>query len=153
MLETPHVIVAAIIAAKVGRPELALPLALASHFVLDLVPHWNPHINQEVEKTGKVSRKSTTIVVIDATVALIAGSTIALHALPNHSLALTILISCFLGVLPDVAEAPYFFMNLKSSMVKRWIRSHRDLQANASPFWGILTQVALVAAALFWWLY
>jgi hypothetical protein len=151
VLETPHVIVAAAIAVKIGRPELALPLALASHFILDMVPHWNPHINQEVEKLGKVSKKSTIIVVIDSTIALAIGSAIAFHALPNYSLTLTILASCLLGVLPDLAEAPYFFLDIKSKAVRRWIHSHRNLQSDAPAFWGILTQVTIVAATL-WWL-
>lgn len=150
MLETPHVIVAAAIAVKIGRPELALPLALASHFILDMVPHWNPHINQEVEKHGRVSKRSTIIVVIDSTIALFAGSFIAYQALPNYGLALTILAACFLGVLPDLAEAPYFFLDMKNKMVRRWIHSHRNLQSDAPAFWGILTQIMIIGATLLW---
>lgn len=152
MLETPHVIIAAAIAAKIGRPELALPLALASHFVLDMVPHWNPHINQEVEKTGSVSKKSTVIIIIDSTVALFSGSYIAYQALPNYPLVLTILAASFLSVLPDLAEAPYFFMKLRSKIMGQWISSHRKFQSNAPVFWGLLTQILIVGACL-WWLY
>ena len=152
MLETPHVIVAAAIAAKVGRPELALPLALASHFILDMVPHWNPHINEEVLKYGRVTKKSTLIIAIDSTTALLAGSTIAYLALPNYPLAITILAACFLGAAPDLIEAPYFFLNLKNKTVKNWIHSHRSIQGEAGLFWGILTQIVTVAAAI-WWLY
>ena len=117
MLETPHVIVAAAIAVKVGRPELALPLALASHFILDIVPHWNPHINQEVEKFGSVSKRSTVIVAVDSAIALLTGSLIAYHTLPNYALVLTVLACCFLSVLPDLAEAPYFFLKMSSIRV------------------------------------
>jgi len=151
VLETPHVIVAAAIAAKVGRPELALPLALASHFILDMIPHWNPHINQEMDKTGSVSKKSTIIIAIDSTIALFSGSFIAYQALPNYQLTLTILAACLLGVLPDLAEAPYFFLKMKSKIMGRWIKSHRNIQSEASVFWGILTQIMIVAAT-WWWL-
>lgn len=150
MLETPHVIVAAAIAAKVGRPELALPLALASHFVLDMIPHWNPHINQEVDKTGSVSKKSTIIIAIDSTIALFSGSFIAYQALPNYSLTLTILGACLFSVLPDLAEAPYFFLKMKSKIMSRWISSHRHLQSEAPVFWGLLTQIVIIGATLFW---
>ena len=53
MLETPHVIVGAAIAYKVVNPALALPLALGSHFILDITPHWNPHLSTETKKFGK----------------------------------------------------------------------------------------------------
>jgi len=53
MLETPHVLAGAVIAAKVQNPFLAIPLAFASHFILEKVPHWNPHINAEMTKFGR----------------------------------------------------------------------------------------------------
>jgi hypothetical protein len=126
-------------------------LALASHFILDMVPHWNPHINQEVEKHGHVSKQSTAIVVVDSTIALLTGSFIAYQTLPNYGLSITVLAACFLGVLPDLAEAPYFFLDMKNKTVRNWINSHRNLQSDAPAFWGILTQIAIVAATL-WWL-
>src|SRR3990170_6793978 len=95
VLETPHVIVGAAIATKVVHPALAIPLAFASHFVLEKVPHWNPHLNTETEKFGAPTKKSTTIVIIDASIALISGSYFAYQALPNTALALTIFFSCF----------------------------------------------------------
>jgi len=63
VLETPHVVVAAAIAVNVANPALAIPLALGSHFVLEKVPHWNPHLNTELKKFGKVSAQSTNIVI------------------------------------------------------------------------------------------
>jgi LexA-binding, inner membrane-associated putative hydrolase len=40
MLVTNHVLSGALIGALVRRPAAALPLAAASHFVLDAAPHW-----------------------------------------------------------------------------------------------------------------
>ena len=65
MLETPHVIVGAAIATKVVNPALALPLAFGSHFILERVPHWNPHLNTEKNKFGKITVVSTKIVILD----------------------------------------------------------------------------------------
>ena len=52
MLETPHVAVGAAIAASIPNPLIAIPLAFASHFALELVPHWNPHLNTELKNTA-----------------------------------------------------------------------------------------------------
>jgi hypothetical protein len=40
MLVTNHVLSGAVVGAAVRRPGLALGLGIASHFVLDAVPHW-----------------------------------------------------------------------------------------------------------------
>jgi hypothetical protein len=40
MLVTNHVLSGAAVGALVGEPALALPLGVASHFVLDSLPHW-----------------------------------------------------------------------------------------------------------------
>lgn len=40
MTSTNHVMTGAVIAVAVKQPELAIPLAFASHFVLDSIPHF-----------------------------------------------------------------------------------------------------------------
>jgi hypothetical protein len=151
MLETPHVIVGAAIATKVVNPALAIPLAFGSHFLLDVVPHWNPHLYTETKKFGKPTQKSTIITFIDASFALVIGSFIASRTLPNTGYFLTIIASCLAAALPDIVEAPYFFLDIKTKLMKKWIDSHRSIQANTkSIFWGLQTQIITVIAALWW---
>ena len=150
VLETPHAIVGAAIATKVVHPALAIPLSFASHFILEKVPHWNPHLNTETEKYGRPTKRSTTIVIIDATVALVSGSYIAYRALPNTALAITILASCFFSVLPDIIEAPYFFLGVRNKAVKRWITFQKSLQVDTEVIPGLLTQLMIVGAAVWW---
>ena len=150
MLETPHVIVGAAIATKVVNPALAIPLAFGSHFILEKVPHWNPHLNTEVEKFGKPTPKSTKIVILDSSIALISGTFIAYQALPDGMLFLTILMASLASILPDLVEAPYFFLNIKSKLIARWIRFQKSLQVDTTPLPGLATQLITIAAALIW---
>lgn len=152
MLETPHVIVGAAIATKIANPALALPLALGSHFLLEKVPHWNPHLNTETNKFGKPTKVSTAIVVIDASVALISGIYIASRVLPNTAHFVTILVACLFSILPDLVEAPYFFLNVKTKLIKRWVYFQKSLQVDASLLPGLSTQLATIIAA-FWWIF
>jgi len=152
VLETPHAIVGAAIAAKVVHPALAIPLSLASHFVLEKVPHWNPHLNTETEKYGRPTKQTTIIVIIDAGVALVLGGFVAYRALPNTAHALTILACSLISVLPDVVEGPYFFLGLKSEVMKRWIQFQKSIQVDTEPIPGLLTQLAVVITAL-WWIF
>ena len=151
MLETPHVIVGAAIATKVANPFLALPLAFGSHFILEKVPHWNPHLNTEKKKFGKITTQSTQIIVLDVICALISGFFIASKSLPDSGRFAIILLASFLSVLPDLIEGPYFFMNVKSKFLEKWIAFQKSLQSDASPLPGLTTQVLTIFAA-FWWI-
>ncbi len=149
MLETPHVVVAAAIAYK--NPALAIPLAFGSHFILEKVPHWNPHINTELKKLGKVSDKSKNIIFIDTMISLFLGVTIASLVLPNTAHAATILAACFFSVVPDLIEAPYYFLKKKSNFIEKvWIPFKKSLQVDTSPLPGLTSQVLTVIAAFLW---
>ncbi len=151
MLETPHVVVGIALATKFQNPIIAVPLALASHFVLDKVPHWNPHTFTETMKSGHPSKSTIAITLVDITIALISGLTFAYTALPNQTLALTILTCCFASVLPDVSKYPFFlFKATRQGVYRKWVEYERSLQVEtARPFLGILSQVVTILVALY----
>lgn len=150
MLETPHVALGVAIALKTGNPWVAIPLSLASHFLLERVPHWNPHLNTEIKTYGKLTNKTKFIIAIDTTLALALGLFIAYKALPDTNLFLTIILSAFTSILPDLLESPYFFFGVKNKYMKWWIDLQKSIQVDATPFWGILTQVVVLSACIFW---
>ena len=150
MLETPHVAIGAVIATKIPNPFIAIPLAFASHFLLEGVPHWNPHIVSETKKYGMPTKKSIVIIAIDVSVALVMGSLIAWQAMPNKGHAMTIMAASFASVLPDLIEAPYFFLKMRTKFLKDWLTFQKSLQVDTTPFWGFLTQALTIAAAIFW---
>ena len=150
MLETPHVVVGAAIAFKVGNPALSLPLALGSHFILEKIPHWNPHLNTEKKKLGHISSKTFNIVLVDTLLALVLGSVIAFLAYPDLTRVGIILFACFLSALPDLIEAPYFFLNKKSDFIKKWITFKKSLQSDAEAFPGLATQIITIIVAVWW---
>lgn len=148
MLETPHVLVGAAIGTTVANPYLALPISLASHFVLDKVPHWNPHLNTDLEKSGRVSRKNTLFVIADASLALLSGTMIASLGLPDKRAFVFVLLSCLVAVLPDVVEAPHYFLNLRNKHITRFIKWQKSIQNDTGFFWGITTQIFVIFASL-----
>lgn len=150
MLETPHVVLGATIAAKVGNPLLAIPLAFASHFLLDVTPHWNPHLNREIKKYGYPTKQSVTIVFIDVIVSLALGLVIANHSLPDQTKAFWVLMGAFAAVLPDIVEGPYFFMGVKNDLIMKWLKFQKSIQNDTSIVPGILSQVVVIAACLWW---
>lgn len=150
MLETPHVVVGAAIATQIPNPFIAIPLVFASHFILEMVPHWNPHLNTETKKFGAPTKKSTIVTAIDSSVALLIGSFIAWRALPNTGASILILACCLTSVLPDLIEGPYFFLKVRSEWAKKWIIFQKSFQNDTTPFWGILTQLLTIVTAILW---
>lgn len=150
MLETPHVVVGAAIATKIANPLLAIPLAFTSHFLLERVPHWNPHLNTELKKYGKITQQTTLIVAADVALSLALGFGIASRVMPDTNHALTIVLAAFAAVLPDIVEGPYFFLKMKNKFIQKWITFQKSIQ-NDAPFWpGLATQIITILAALIW---
>jgi len=149
MLETPHVAVAAAIASKIPNPLISIPLSFASHFILDITPHWNPHINREIKKYGHPTKESINIIRADSIVALFLGTSLALHA-PNYHQFLNIMACSLVSVLPDLVEAPYYFFKKKGPIIEKWIAWQKSIQNDVVPWLGLSTQVIVVLASFFW---
>lgn len=96
MTATNHALTGAAIALAVKRPELALPLAFVSHFVLDAIPHYGPR--------RFAFRRFLKFLIADA--ALAATSLIVLVILfPAHAL---LIFGCMaVAVAPDLAWILY----------------------------------------------
>lgn len=153
MLETPHVAVGIAIATKYGNPWIAIPLSLASHFVLDKIPHWNPHLFTETQKTGKPSKNSTIIGIADISLSLALGFFFAFRALPNTQLAILILACSFASVLSDVVKYPYFYFNLRQKWLVSWVKIERAMQVDTKTVLpGLITQALVIGASL-WWIF
>lgn len=150
MLETPHAVVGAAIAARIPNPLISIPLALASHLILDRIPHWNPHLNTELKLYGKVTKKSTTIVAIDMVTSIILGSLIAYQAMPDTTQVAHILLVAFVAVAPDVIEGPYFFFGLKNKLIAKWLAFQKSIQVDTTVIPGLATQLATIIGAFLW---
>jgi hypothetical protein len=150
MLETPHVAVGAAIAVSIPNPLICIPLAFASHFVLEMVPHWNPHLNTEIKAHGKLSKQTLNIITIDVAASLLIGSAISYSVLPDTIHAATILAACFASALPDVVEAPYFLFGVKSKFLKAWLTFKKSIQNDTGVGFGLATQAITLIAAIYW---
>lgn len=146
MLETPHVALGAAIATAIPNPLISIPLAFASHFILDMTPHWNPHLNTETKKYGRLTNKTLIIIGLDLACALLL--LIYLYKAGNNNL--NILLGAFAAILPDVVEGPYFLFGLKNKYLTIWMKFQKAIQADANVFWGLLTQIAVLIACYFW---
>ena len=143
MLATPHTLMGILIATKVTNPWLALPLALLSHFALDLIPHWDFFTFRE-KVTLPIKKK----VCLDVLIGLTVGMFFVFRALPDRTQAANIFFSCFLANLPDGVEAPYIFLGKEWPFVMKVIKFQREHHSRLRFPWGLLTQLVLATACL-----
>lgn len=148
MLEFAHAVTGATLSSQIQNPLLSLPFCLASNFLIDCLPHWNPHIYTEKQKNGRLSRKTLIFLSGDAFLGLFLGLWLASRALPDTKAAAIIVLGCFLAVSADLIEAPYYLFNWQNKYVKKLITFQRSHQWNVS-FWpGMLFQIIYVLLLL-----
>jgi hypothetical protein len=141
MLDASHALIGASIAKLVPHPYLGLPLALASHFLADLIPHWDL-------RTRKVKRSKTKIILYSLTDASIGYFIAYLLFAPSVSLWYLAAIM-FTAQLPDWLEAPYHVFDWRfppfSTIKKLQSKLHRKLDLP----WGLATQILILFLAIF----
>jgi drug/metabolite transporter (DMT)-like permease len=131
-----HVAFGSLIAVTIKQPLLVAPFALASHFVLDILPH---HGNDPYFRRG--SRAYILRSVFDALASLILAIILA-RSFPD--LASVIYIGAFLSIFPDffwaVANRP-----LTNTTLIQFLQFHKRIQTRESRrgiyfeiFWFVL---------------
>jgi hypothetical protein len=149
MLELPHALVGATIAVLVPNPFIALPLALSSHFIMDLYPHWNPHIGRELKRFGHITNPTLAILWVDSVAALIIGLSLARLYLPDYRRAWVLVLCSFLAVLPDVIEIPLFLFHKKWRWLKTLANVFSKFQFRLPAPAGIYTQIFVLLVCFF----
>ena len=122
MTATAHALVSAAIAASVPNPALSLPLAFASHFVMDVIPHWDFGTNWRSR-----SKAATGAIAIFDT---IIGFTLAYFLFAGKVSTPILFLAMSLGNLPDWLEAPYYIF---------FASQKKDYQKNAASILETLT--------------
>lgn len=150
MLTLPHTLAAATIVKLIPNPLIALPLAFVSHFVLDFyILHWNPHLYTEYKKQGRISSRSRAVIFIDGFLALGFCLYILTNYWPHFSQIALFAGAIFLATLPDTVEIPYYFFQCKNPLLEKYVSFEHGHQSNGNFFWGMLTQMIVVALSLF----
>ena len=137
MTATGHAIIGTIIAAKVGNPTLAIPLAIVSHFLMDTIPHWDIATHRK-EKT-----KSNLILEAfsDVLLGFILSFLILVFLFPQTSPTYAFLM-ILVSQSPDWLTAPYYFFGIKEFKWAYKLQKFFDKELDKP--WGIINQIALL---------
>ncbi len=140
MLTTPHATAGMAIGAYLVNPVMVIPAAIASHFLLDMVPHW-----QETLAPYIPTRKTYIRASLDICLA-VGLTTLASHWQPEHTAV--IWIGAFFANLPDFDSIVVLVPKLKRGIMHRFWDWHCKIQRETSSLLGVLPQLAVITGCL-----
>jgi len=142
MLQLPHTTVGLLIAYSVKSP-IALPIALLSHFALDLIPHWDFFTN------GKELFLWRKIAILTDFLLSVGIGLLYFKMVGYDPYQVFIgLGCCVMANLPDVLEIPYF-LNWKNRLTTAVLKIQSFFHWRCCFPWGLLPQVLLVLWGVF----
>lgn len=136
MTATSHALIGASIATLVQNPLISIPLAITSHFIADLIPHWDAGTNR---------RKKTIVRLrIEATIDVLLGFALSFIIFGLFVNPIYLFVLIIAAQLPDWLEAPSskFGINIPPFSWMEWL-GHK-LQNRMQLPWGLVTQIVVV---------
>lgn len=143
MTATSHAIIGLVIAAKISNPYLAIPLAVASHVVADLFPHWDTGTNHN-KKTGKRFFFESAI---DVTAGFLLSYVFLNLFFPTTSLVYAFFV-IIASQLLDWGSAPYVFFKIRTFPFPQLYYFQKRFDSRLDKPWGIINQVIIVLVIL-----
>jgi hypothetical protein len=143
MTATGHALIGTVIAAKIGNPALAIPIALGSHFLADAIPHWDTAYNRR--KNSKIRFFLTSLIDLVLGFVLSYGLIVILFPWTNLGYAFIIII---VSQLPDWLTLPYLFLNLNFPPFSSIYDFQKKFDTHLGLPWGLINQVAVVAGLI-----
>ena len=141
MLASTHAVAGAVIAASFVSPQMAIAVAVISHPLLDLFPHWDFNTRRDQKR-----KLSTTIIIslADSLIGIIIGLILFGEFVP-----LPLLILCmFSAQIFDWAEAPYKVFNWHFPPFSTVKKFQHHVHSKLEWPWGYVPQVLILVLAI-----
>lgn len=136
MTATAHALIGASIAAKITNPLIGIPLAIVSHFVADLIPHWDAGTNHKNKSLARLK--------IEATLDVLLGFALTFLIFRNFVDLRYLFVMVIAAQSPDWLEAPSWMFGFKVPPFSWLDWLGHKLQARLQLPWGLVTQVVIV---------
>ena len=130
-----HAVTGATVAAAINRPILALPAALASHFLVDMIPHWNYKVHGGVK--GRIK-----VMTVDLFLSL---SLLVVLALTVNAQPWIVFAGGILAISPDIMWLEFFLTGRPSikgnprRLINKVRQFHMWIQWSETS-WGIIVE-------------
>jgi hypothetical protein len=139
-----HALTGAVIGLAIGKPAVAVPLALASHFICDIIPHYDL---QQPDRQKLKSRFFQNLLVIDILLCLSLVTILAVFQPLNWFLAA---VCAFIAAAPDLAFLKIYLQGRRDQPITqgRIVIFTRRIQWFQRPIGWMVEVVWFVGAVL-----
>lgn len=146
MVLTTHGLVGGAIAALLpGAPALAVPAALASHYLLDALPHWD-YPMPSLENPGASRSRDVLKVIADG----LSGLVLPLIIFGDFAFWPLVLVAAAVAMFPDFLQFVYYVTRLPAlaptQNFHEWI--HTPYKFKRRPLLGISLQLVFILAVI-----
>ncbi len=143
MTATAHALIGASIATKIVNPIIGIPLAIASHFVADLIPHWDAGTNHRKKTKLRLKTEAVLDVLLGFALVLILFKT---QTIQNPIYMFSMVIA---AQLPDWLAAPDFMFSFKVPPFSWMQKIGHETNTRMQLPWGLVTQVVTVGLMVY----
>ena len=142
MTATAHALIGASLATRISNPLLGIPIAILSHFIADLIPHWDAGTNHRQKSMMRLRAEATLDVLLGFALVIILFRN---FAQTNPMYLFTMVIA---AQLPDWIEAPSWMFGFKVPPFSWLDWLGHKLQSRLQLPWGLVTQIVVVGLML-----
>ena len=140
MTATAHALVGGAIAASIPNPAIGIPLAFASHPILDMIPHWDLGVGWR--------KKNKVTLFVESALDLILGIVLAYFIFGKNVDPIYLLSCIFFSEVWDFLMMPYLLFGWKIPPFSTAYNWQHRIQSNIKLPWGILTQAVTVSGVV-----
>lgn len=136
-----HVLAGAVIAKFFPNIFLIIILGLASHFLIDAIPHRDSIVNRDSFKKNYKVKITKNLILFELIEILI--NILVIIYLQIHFKSLLMLFAIFISLLPDIAKFGYLTKLKDNKLFKKYMLFHSKIQKDVSWRMGILIQLII----------
>lgn len=143
MTATAHALIGASLAARIANPYIGIPVAIASHFAADLIPHWDAGTNHRNKSSLRLKVEAVFDVLLGFALVLLLFRT---QTAQNPAYMFSMVIA---AQLPDWLAAPDYMFNLKVPPFSWMYKIGHETNTRMQLPWGLVTQVVTVGLLVY----
>lgn len=141
MTATGHAVIGTVIAAKIGNPALAIPIAVASHLVADAIPHWDMATSRVQKGKERVLQDALADVVLGFTLSFIIIKLFFPYVSLFYAFAVIIAAQSL-----DWVMAPFYFWKINFAPFVWAYKFQKKIEHRLNKPWGIINQIVILIA-------
>jgi len=142
-----HALLGILIASHTSSKILILILGIVSHFILDMIPHWDgPFNREEFKRTGKakINKLNAFLRIIDAI--LVISLVYYIAGTPEDGL---LIFSIFSALLPDIIKIGYITKLKNNKHYMNQLKFHAKIQKDADWRLGLIIQLIIALIIIY----